>query len=149
MTTSPMSPFKLIIIVMLFYSFGITMFTYALAGRDTQGLMAPFEQGVVSMDSVSAKVQASMGSMLGVPLLAQFGALMLFSGNILIDLLLNFVFAIPQMMMILISGIMVIFSIDAFISAQIQILIYVSMMALQFVSLMQMLTNLRSRGNFI
>ena len=143
-----LSLFKIMLVVMMFYSVAITLLNYSLAGQ-TGALdqLGVFGQGSISLDAVSTKVQSSMSSQLGIPLIAQFGALMLFSGNILVDLLLNFVFAVPQMIMILVNSLCMLFSINAYINATIQALFYTAYLALFMISIIQLLVNLRSGGS--
>ena len=62
----------------------------------------------LNYNDIAGDVQGGLDQQSNVPLV-EVGALVFYSGNILIDLILNFVTAIPQMIGLLINGLAVLF----------------------------------------
>ena len=139
------SMFKIILIVMLFYSFATTVIAYSLpeAAVDYTDAFTNFQGGNVSMEGISGDVQESLEQQTDIPVI-ELGALVFYSGNILLDLLVNFAFAIPGMLSALLNGIFYLVSIDANIAYQIQAFTTAIMIALYFFGLIQLITGLRS-----
>lgn len=79
------------------------------------------------------------------------GALALFSGNILLDLLVNFAFALPQMITLLINGFMMLIgnNLDSQIVLYVEIFASSVVMIMYFIGLLTLLTNIRSRGTVV
>lgn len=139
-----MSYFKIIIIIMLFYAVSITLLEHVIP-VDAITMVTPFTnvgEGV-DLNATSNKVQDSLTRQTSLPLV-DMGALVFYSGNILLDLLLNFVFAIPQMVGLLINGLCLLLNLPDFISTTIQIFSSVIMVVIYLISLIQLITNVRS-----
>ena len=130
--------------VMIFYAFAMTTFTYSIP---TEAL--PYVTGFsdlnqkIDLQEIGDEVQGSLQSQTNIPVI-ELGALVFYSGNILIDLLLNFVFAIPEMITALINGVLLIFNIDPFLITQLQIVSGVLFSVLYFVGIINLLTGIRS-----
>lgn len=139
-----MSFFKIMITMQLFYAFAITLLAYSVPA-DAQSYVTSFSDLAedISLENVSSEVQSSFESQTNIPLI-ELGALVFYSGNILIDLMLNFAFAIPQMLTLLLSGLLSIFGLDMFIFATMQLFLSVTVMVLYFMALIQLLTGVRS-----
>lgn len=137
--------FKGTIIVMLFYSFCITMLAYAMPAEALQynTMFSQSQEATIDLDSISQQVEGSLQDQTNIPVI-ELGALVFYSGNILLDLLLNFAFALPQMFSLLINGFLAIFNIDSGIAVIIQGFASGAMLIVYFISLIQMLTNVRS-----
>lgn len=139
--------FKVMVIVQLFYAVSIGILTYGM------GLGAPLAldnantfTGItnqIDIQTVSDEIEGNLQSQSDMPVV-ELGALVFYSGNLLIDLLLNFTFAIPMMIATLINGIITIFSIDTFIVSQIEILLSVLMLVMYFIGIIQLVAGLRS-----
>lgn len=144
MAFSTMDLFKSILLVMMFYSICITGITYALPD-DAKVFIDPFSDVGQSIDleSISSEVQSSIQSQTNIPVI-ELGALVFYSGNIIIDLLLNFAFAIPEMIGLLINGIMLLFNIDSYLFAIAQIFSSVVVTVFYFIAIIQLLTGIRS-----
>jgi hypothetical protein len=139
-----MDLFKITLIIMMFYSFGITIIAYSIPAA-----ALPYVTGFselnndIDMENIASNVQGSLQSQTNIPVI-ELGALVFYSGNILIDLLLNFVFAIPEMFTALINGLLMVFNIPPFIATQIQILTGVMFTVIYFIGVIQLLTGIRS-----
>lgn len=142
--TNIMDLFKVIILVQLFYAVCITGLTYSLPS-DTLNYVTSFSDvgQTIDLDTVSEDVRDSLESQTNIGVI-ELGALVFYSGNILIDLLLNFAFALPQMFGLIIHGITILFNLDPIIFALVQLFASVTILVLYFISLIQLLTGIRS-----
>lgn len=146
-----MQLFRTVILVQLFYAFAITGLVYVLdvADTDVGGDAVSYATGFsdiadeLSLTSVSEDVQGSIQQQTNIPVV-ELGALVFYSGNILIDLLLNFAFAIPQMMTMLVQGLLMLFNFDTYIWVLVQLFLSVVVIVLYFIGLMQLLIGVRS-----
>lgn len=141
---STMDYFKFILITMLFYSFAITAITYSIP-EDAKNYVDSFSDisSNFNFQEVGTKVQDSLETQTKIPLL-DVGALVFYSGNIILDLLLNFAFAIPEMIGILVQGILFIFNIDTSIVAYIELFAAAIVLILYVIGLIQLVTGIRS-----
>lgn len=141
---SMMDMFKWIIIVQLFYAVSITLIAYALPA-DSLNYVSAFSDVAndIDLEGVSDQVQESFEKQTDIPVI-ELGALVFYSGNILIDLLLNFAFAIPEMIGLIINGILLLLNIDSYVFVVVQLFMSVLVMVLYLLSLIQLLTNVRS-----
>jgi len=139
-----MDAFKTIIYVQLFFALGITLLTYALPDTSINHVaMFSDAAGSISLESVSSDVQDSLERQTNIPVV-ELGALVFYSGNILIDLLLNFAFAIPQMVGLVLNGIMFMFTMDTTILATVELFVGVLVMVMYLIGMIQLLTGVRS-----
>jgi len=139
-----MDAFKTILVVMLFYSMSITLLSYAMPSESLK-YVDVFSEATesITLESVSADVQDSLQSQTDIPVI-ELGSLIFHSGNILIDLILNFVFAIPEMLGLLIHGVTMLLNIDSYIFVVVELFASVAVLALYIVGLMQLLVGLRT-----
>lgn len=139
-----MSIFIWIIIIQLFYAFSITLITHAMPDSNLNHVEV-FNEPAENFDMIGIKddVESSLQGQTTMPVV-DIGALVFYSGNILLDLLLNFFFAIPQMLFLLITAFTQLFNMPEFITAQIEIFVSVIVAILYFISLMQLLLGVRS-----
>jgi hypothetical protein len=137
--------FKIILVVMLFYSFATTVIAYSLpeSAVEYTDAFTNFQGGNVSMEGISNDVQESLEQQTDIPVI-ELGALVFYSGNILLDLLVNFAFAIPGMLSALLNGILYLVGIDAILAYHLQAFLTAVMVALYFFALIQLITGLRS-----
>jgi hypothetical protein len=143
-TDNMMGLFKAIILVQLFFSFAITGISYTIPD-DAKHFVSSFSDlaSEIDLEGTSTQIKNSIEQQTNIPVI-ELGALVFYSGNILIDLLLNFAFAIPEMIGLVISGIMMFLSMDSYLLALVQIFAAVVTYALYFIGLMQLMTNVRS-----
>lgn len=139
-----MSLFKVMIMCQLFFSVGVSMFIYSMPD-DAVNHIDSFSDlsDSIDLENVSSEVQSNIERQTNIPII-DVGALVFYSGNILLDLLLNFVFAIPEMIGLIISGITRLFSFDAILIAYIQLFSSVALIVWYFISLIQLITGIRS-----
>lgn len=141
-----MTMFKGVIYVMLFFSFSVTLITYTMpVSTPINSYVSSFSNVAAEADleGVSSQVQDSIEEQTNIPVI-ELGALVFYSGNILIDLLLNFAFAIPEMIGLLLQGLLYLINIDAYMVGLVQIFTGVCFVVLYFIGLIQLLTGIRS-----
>lgn len=134
--------FKTTLLIMAFYSVAITILAYTIPSAQ-QNYITTYELTDFKYDSLGEQMQGSLSSQQNLPLI-ELGALVFFSGNIMIDLILNFLYAIPQMIGLLISIIMVIFHFDNNLIILVQTFTSVIITSLYVIGLIQLLLGLRS-----
>lgn len=147
--TSVMTVFKVMIIVQLFYAASITTLAYAIPD-ESKDYVTSFSDLAedIDLEGTSGRVTDSLEQQTNIPLI-ELGALVFFSGNILIDLILNFIFALPQMVGLLVNGFMTLFNVDSFIFTIVQLFASVVIMVLYFISIIQLLMNARSGSTLV
>lgn len=91
------------------------------------------------------QVEEQLGKEMHVPLV-DMGTLIFFSGNIVIDLMLNTILAIPEMLVMLISGILVLFPINPYLAVQLKLFIFIAIAIMYVIMLLSFIADMRSRG---
>lgn len=142
-----MDLFKTSIAVMIFYSFAISTLTYALPS-DTLNHVALFEDfsnfgGSIDMNETAGILQENLQAQSDIPVI-ELGALVFYSGNYLIDLLMNFAFAVPAMVTLLVKGVFWIIGIDPQILVQFQLFLSTIILAIYLIGIIQLVTGVRS-----
>lgn len=139
-----MNMFLILAIVMLFWSLGINIFTYTLPSeaRDVTTSVSDLNHDI-NMDDVAGQIESSLTDQTKIPLI-DIGALVFYSGNLLVDLFLNFLFAIPEMIGVLLGGAMRLFSLDTTIVAYVQVFVAAAVGISYVMAIIAFLTNVRS-----
>jgi hypothetical protein len=135
----------------IFYSFGMTLLAYTLVPFNTPTMaltLQPFQQQSVNQTSIANQIQASTNSQINIPLV-DLGSLVFYSGNIFLDLMINFFAALPGMFNLLIDGFCLLFQVPAFFAVTIKLTIYVVLTVTYFIALMSFLLTVRSRGAMV
>jgi len=136
--------FKIMLLVQLFYSFGITTMSYATP--DAGKTYVTGFSGTTSLDNLittTQDVQTNLERQTNIPLI-EIGALVFYSGNILIDLLLNFLTATPQMLAMIVSGLQLIFSLDGQLFVIVELFAVGTVTLFYLLGIIQLLTGIRS-----
>lgn len=138
--------FKIVIIATLFYSFCITGITHSLP-NDMINHVDPFSSSddeISDFQDITNDVQENLNSQTQLPII-EIGALVFYSGNLIVDLLSNFVFAVPQMIGFLISAFSLLFGgVDTVILGLVQSIFSVFVVFLYLMGIIQLLTGLYS-----
>lgn len=140
-----MTTFKVTLIVMLFYSFSITVIAEFIP-ESGRAYVTSFSEGTTTVDEFSdysQDVQEQLTQQTNIPVL-DVGSLVFYSGNILLNLLINFVYAIPQMIGFLIHGLTLMLNLDKMIVYYIELFSAVVVSILYIVGLVQLITGVRS-----
>lgn len=139
-----MDLFKVLLIVQLFYAFSITALSYSLPADSLTYVTGFSEVGdTIDLETVSGEVTESLDQQKDIPVI-ELGALVFYSGNILIDLLLNFALAIPQMLTLLVQGLLNLVGLDSELWVVVQIFASTVVMVMYVLGLIELLTGIRS-----
>ncbi len=144
MALRAMDLFKMVILIQLFYSFAITLLISSMPSESLNYLTSFSDiTEEINLESVSSDVQSSLTSQTEIPVI-DVGSLIFFSGNILLDLLLNFAFAIPQMIGLLISGLLLLINVDSSIYITVELFAGVIIIVMYFIAIIQLIAGLRT-----
>jgi hypothetical protein len=139
-----MNTFMAIVIMQLFFSVAINIVTYTTPESALNYVTAfSGDTGSLDLESTSNTVQNSLDQQTNLPLV-DVGALVFYSGNIILDLMLNFALAIPQMVTLLINGILMIFAVDTYLLNYLQLFFSVVIAVWYFISIISFLAGIRS-----
>jgi len=140
-----MQLFTGMLIMSLFYSFAITTMAHATEGTGMADYVTSGSDLAdrINLGSTADTVQSSLEEQVKIPN-TNLGALMFYSGNLLMDLLLNFVFAVPSMIAVLFQGLMSLVGIDFVLSGAIQAFFASLFSIIYFIGIIQLLMGLRS-----
>jgi hypothetical protein len=137
---------KVILIIQAFYGVAMTLLIYSMP-VDALHYASDFGAVTTTMDlsNITNQVQGQITKQSKLPII-EFGALVFYSGNIIIDLFLNFAFAVPQMIGALLGGLAMLMSTDTYMWATIRIFSTVLIGVLYLIGVMSMLLTVRSGG---
>lgn len=145
MAKDMMATVMVIITVMAFYSMAINIITYSLPDDSKQYLNLAIDdgRGTIDINDVSNDVQQSLTKQTNIPII-DVGALVFYSSNILLDLLLNFAFAIPQMLGFVINALTLLFAFDPYIVQIVELFASSIVMILYIMGLINLIMGIRS-----
>lgn len=134
----------IILMTMLFYSFGITMLAHFIPA-DNLAYVDIFSSSGAQLDfeTVGEQLDDSIQDQINVPLI-DLAALVFYSGNILIDFFLNFIFAFPQMVQILLSVMFNFMDVDIFIQTTVKQAVGIMVFVPFVLLLLSFILNMRS-----
>jgi len=143
------SIFMVILLVQLFYATGVTVIAYSLPSVTNEYVDgAETIASGIDIEDVAADLTNSFDNQLNIPVI-ELGALVFYSGNILVDLLLNFLTALPQLITQVLSILFMITGVDSQVQNYIQLFLTGMVTIYYFMSLLVLLTNIRGRGTIV
>lgn len=137
---------KFVLIAQLFYAFVITMIVYTIPEPELAHLslfQAPAQD--FTEEYISSQVEGNVGQQFTLPVI-ELATLVFYSGNIVLDLLINFATAVPQMFTLLISSFLLFFNLDAYIATQLKLFFWVAITMIYFIGIITFLLQIRSQG---
>lgn len=136
--------FKVVIMIQLFYGLAITGITYALPADALLEVQAFSDiSSSTNFEEISSQIEDSVEQQINMPVI-ELGALVFYSGNIIIDMVLNSALAIPEMFTILVNGICRLISLDSYITSLLMVFAGVVFSVMYFIGIIQLLMNVRS-----
>lgn len=145
---SAVTYFKAIITVQILYTFIFTVLAHALVpfGIPTFAQqLQPYQNQTINQQDLASKIQSSTTNQLNIPLV-DLGSLVFYSGNILLDLMINFVTAIPGLFNLILDGLFIMVPIGAFYELTIKTTVYVFLTITYLITLIIFIMSVRSRG---
>lgn len=135
---------KAMLFMMIFYSVCVTLIAHMLPQFTDQYTGNFMSQGVnTDINDITSSVDLGVQGQTQLPLV-DLGALLFYSGNLFIDLAVNFVTALPQMVVLSINIVMSIVTPDAVFSQQLKLGLQALLFVAYMFSLLGLLLNLRS-----
>ena len=99
---SGLGTFYSLLLVQIFFGVAITLLVMTLPISGNQVTWFNNSSGVMNFATTATSIQSSMTNATKIPLL-DFGSLVFYSSNIIFNLMINIVFAIPEMLSIFMS----------------------------------------------
>jgi hypothetical protein len=145
-----MKYFMVMIAVQLFFAASVTTLAYTLPSEMVHKVeILQSSNTNLNLDNLTTTLQSSVERQRSVPII-DMGALIFYSGNIVLDLIVNFVGAGPAMITMAFKLISLLFGgMDIYITSIIQGVITILMFAWYIISLLTMITNMRAGGKII
>jgi len=136
--------FKLIIIVQIFFGVSVTLLAYSMPSSSYTDMIEAEHQ--VDLTETGNIITSAAERQTNIPIL-DVGSLIFFSGNIIIDLVLNSVFAIPEMATSLVSVFNIFLPLDPTVKIYIGISIFLIIGAVYIINILAFIINLRSSAS--
>lgn len=128
---------------MIFYGTSMTILSYTLPSGMIN-YIEPFQSSnSPDISSVASDVQASLDNQLNIPVI-DLGAMLFYSGNIIIDLFLNFAFAVPSMLTMLFNGLLFFIHLPNNVAETVQFCAFTTFSIVYVLSVVSLLVGIRS-----
>lgn len=131
-----------IFIFSAFFSLGITAFTHYLPA-DAKYFASGFSGSTIDLETTTADLEENLQRQTNIPVI-DVGALVFYSGNIFLDFMLNFIFAIPEAIGLIFKGLSMLFSFDAYIVYIVESFFGAIIILMYFMSILLFITGFRS-----
>ena len=147
--TNTFDYFKGVIIMQLFWAFAFGILTLTIPAGDLPQLAVfTFQNGSVDLATIGTSFQDAVTNQTNIPLL-DYGALVFYSGNIILDLILNFFFAIPEMATMLVSALLSFVPLPGGMDVLIRSFLFAIIGVMYVIGLLAFVSNIRSGANII
>lgn len=114
--------FIYLLIVQMFYAFSISIFVPMIPDvQQQQIIMYTNEAGVISFSTISNEITGAVGSQSTIPF-ADIGSLIFYSTSLILNLVVNFFTAIPQMISWLLIGLFTFVPVDQTIQISVKMI---------------------------
>ena len=135
---------KTMLTVQLFWALGVTLIAAVLPAT----FLTPVAIYISSsssntLDTLGGQLESNVQNQLNLPLI-DAASLVFYTGNLIVDLLLNFVTAVPEMFTLLLSGLFILVPIDAIMQTYIKLFLFTLVAMIYFFGLLTFLSNMRS-----
>lgn len=136
--------FKAVLTAQLFWAFSVTLLIYGLSQVTTLTPVALFTDNVgLEINDIRDRVDVGFDEQLELPLV-DLGSLVFFSGNLLADLILNFITAVPNIVNLFLAGLFTFLPIDSQLQTLVKVFITVFGTILYLIGIFALLTDSRT-----
>jgi hypothetical protein len=141
-----MDVLKMLVVICLFYSAGINIFLYTMPA-DAKTYLGDYTTVAdkFNMNEIDTKLQAAKEQQTKIPIL-DMGALVFYSGNLIADLFVNFIIAIPEMITLLVSIITNFLALDIILVSMLKTFILITSSAMFIIFILQLILNIRAQS---
>lgn len=141
--------FTTLLMVQLFYAFTVTLIVPVMPDAlQAQVIMFTDDSGTINYTTLATSVESTVENQVNIPLL-DFGALVFYSSSFLLNLMINFITAVPQILTFFISAIFVFFPVEQSLQIQIKTIFTVVISLFYFLGLLSFITGFRSGSGSI
>lgn len=134
---------KTALIIHIFWAFAITLLVATIPASHLD-YVNTYEIAVTTdLSEISTDLESGLTNQTNLPLI-EVGALVFYSGNILLNLMLNFLNAVPQMFTLLLTAIFQFIAVPDVIQTKVKYYFLVVVSAFYYALLLAMLLNVRS-----
>lgn len=138
-----------LLIVQMFYALSVTLILpYMPTASTNQVVMFTNSNNVIDFTTLGNSVQSGVGSQTSLPLL-DAGALIFYSSATILNLMINFFTAIPQMVTLLLSGLFLIIQLPYALAFTIKSITFVIVTILYYMILFSFITGTRTGGGVL
>jgi len=143
MANSGYGLFVAFIFVQLFWAFSVSMLVPLIPEAEMQQVVFfENEAGLIEYNTLANSLEDGISDQTNIPIL-DFGALIFYSSNLILNLMINFVTAIPQMLLILLNAFSTIFPIPYTIMSYMKVFMTLILTIVYYLSLFLFITNIR------
>lgn len=136
--------FKAVLTAQLFWAFSVTLLVYGLSQVTVLSPVVLFTDNVgLEINDIRDRVDVGFDEQLELPLV-DLGSLVFFSGNLLADLILNFITAVPNIVNLFLAGIFTFLPIDSELQSLVKVFITVFGTILYLIGIFSLLTDSRT-----
>lgn len=139
---------EVLLVVNLFWAMAVTILSYAFINPANSGVLGGIVTSSISAEEMSQKLQGTLTAQTSIPVI-DLGALIFYSGVILVDFVANFITAVPSMVTGLVVIFQYIFGIDAVVAYWMKMFLYVFVMVYWVMYLLQMVISMRSGARVV
>jgi len=139
---------EVLLIVNLFWATASTIFAYAFVNPTYSNVLGDLISPTMSVEEMGQQVQGTLSAQTSIPVI-DVGALIFYSGVILVDFVTNFLTAIPSMGTALITIFQYVFGIDAVVAYWIKMFVYVFVMIVWMIYLLQIVLAMRGGARVV
>lgn len=137
--------FTYLLITQIFWAFCVTIFVPLIPDMQAQQVVQFTDsQGVINITTLSSTVQGAVNSQSTIPFL-DIGTLIFYSTSILLNLVLNFITAIPQMILLLLVTLFQFLPVSSIIQFQVKSVFIVMVTVLYYLLLIFYITAQRTQ----
>jgi len=141
---------KFILTIQLFWAFGITLLVATIPAADlTPVSLFVNSSGADTLESIGPELEANLENQVNLPII-DAATLVFYSGNLIVDLALNFITAVPQMFTLIVEGFfMLVPNITPDVQTYLKLFVFTIISVMYFLGLISFLSKSRSGGGLI
>lgn len=135
----------------IFYSLGVTLLAYSMAPMmptNQTALITEYQKYAKDLNQIQAQINSNLGSQFNIPVV-DMGALVFYSGNLVADLMLNFFFAVPSIVTLILNVFFLIFPLDPTVQMMLQAFVFTVVSIVYFMAIISFILSVRARGSLI
>ena len=114
----------MIIMMQIVFTFAVTLVTYTLPDNVKQYSSMLETEHQTDTSQMVTEFEQSLGTVKNVPLY-DVGMLVFWTGNIIVDIFLNFIFALPEMITLVLNAMFIFIPIDPYLQYNIKLIVMV------------------------